>query len=180
MKRLLAAIVAVLLPTGLVFGVLWATSKPGLPAAAQARLSQYLQNPTTVSQQPYRVQQISQASQPWNFNADTSGPSFGDSVIFQTTHNQFGPPPAWPLGTMTSGSSPGSMQGAQPLPYPPRELWCVRLARATSGETRIIFVALHEDLYNADWIVHEAPPSATGDDLVQDLSAVGCNLGLGH
>lgn len=180
MKRLLAVLIAVLLPTGLVFSVLWVTSESGLPAAAQARLSQYLQYPATVPQPPYGVQRIAQASQPWNFSADMSGASFGDSVIFRTTHNQLAPEPAWPLETMTSGSPHTGMQGEQPLPFPPRELWCVRLGRVASGDTRVVFVALHENLYNADWIVHEARPDVTMPALLADLSAVGCDLGLGQ
>lgn len=180
MKRLLAVLITAFLPAGLVIGVLWATSESGLPAAAHARLSQYLQYPAAVARPPYGVRQIGQASLPWNFSADMSGASFGDSVIFRTTHNQLAPDPAWPLGIMTPWSLHAGRQGAQPLPFPPRDLWCVRLGGVTGGDTRVIFIALHEDLDNADWIVHEARPAVTRAALLADLSSVGCDLGLGQ
>jgi hypothetical protein len=180
MKRLLALTIAVLAPTGLVFGWLLATSGSGLPVGAQARLSQYLQFQTTTSQQSYGVQRLSQAGRPWNFSSAMSDATFGDSVYYQTTHNRWAQPLAWPLVAATSGSLSRSMVGARPLPFPPSEVWCVRLSEVTSGVTAVIFVALHEDLYNADWIVHESRPAARIDDVLRDLNAVGCEVGLGQ
>ena len=41
----------------------------------------------------------------------------------------------------------------RPLPFPPNTIWCVT-ATAPGKELRM-FVAEHQDLYNAEWLVHE-------------------------
>lgn len=177
MRRLMAVVMAIVAPLGLVLGGLWAAAEPGLPADAQARLSAYLQAAGAASADS--VQRLSYARQPWNFTADQSGPTFADSVYFQTTHNQWAQPLAWPLAPWSTTPRGGSVF-ARPLPYPPSDVWCVRLSDASSAAVRVLFVALHADLHNADWIVHEARAQASLADTLHDLAAIGCDLGLGR
>jgi len=62
------------------------------------------------------------------------------------------------------------------VPYPPRELVCVML-EATGEDAppaRLVYVALHQDLYNAAWIGHEADVLPVDPDTARDLAALGC------
>jgi hypothetical protein len=46
-----------------------------------------------------------------------------------------------------------------------------------SGQgNRVIFVALHQDLYNAYWLVHDAKNPWPGDALQAQLAEVGCEF----
>ena len=45
--------------------------------------------------------------------------------------------------------------GYKPMPYPPNDLWCVKVISADPKAPQAIVVALHQDIYNADWVVHE-------------------------
>ena len=69
--------------------------------------------------------------------------------------------------------------GQRPLPFPPRELWCVWLepAGVEGGASRVVFVALHQDLYGGDWLLHEVPGPALSTKCRAILEAVGCDLG---
>jgi hypothetical protein len=53
-------------------------------------------------------------------------------------------------------------ESLRPLPYPPRDAWCVELRRSALEEHDWVVVALHADLYNADWVVHELAPGRVG------------------
>jgi len=69
--------------------------------------------------------------------------------------------------------------GQRPLPFPPRELWCVWLepAGVEGGARRVVFVALHQDLYGGDWLLHEAPGPELSRQCQAILEAVGCDTG---
>ena len=47
----------------------------------------------------------------------------------------------------------GSLSPQRPLPYPPAEVWCVRLQPEAT-----VLVALHGDMYVDVWVVHELLP----------------------
>jgi hypothetical protein len=59
---------------------------------------------------------------------------------------------------------------AAPLPFPPEDVWCVRLKSADPTIPKVVLLALHQDMYTARWVVHE--PS----DMEAMLSAVGCQF----
>jgi hypothetical protein len=61
---------------------------------------------------------------------------------------------------------------ARPMPYPPNDLWCVPLTNPDPAAPKVILVALHQDMFNAEWIVHEV----TDPEAV--LAAVGCQFSL--
>jgi hypothetical protein len=133
-------------------------AQTGMPAAAQARLGQYLA--TAYPSGGVVVQVAVRAKRAWRFDQAMSGVVFGDSVYYQTDSG-----PGWT-----------ERDSLLPLPYPPKEVWCVLLKVAPSLEGtayRVVFPALHMDMYNADWLVHEAPQDLGG----QALATIGCELG---
>ena len=68
-----------------------------------------------------------------------------------------------------------------PLPYPPKELWCVLLSHddaAGKTSSAIVFVGLHMDMYNADWMVHKGPRDLSTPGVIESLRLVGCDLNL--
>ena len=87
--------------------------------------------------------------------------TFGSGVIFHTR--------------LVSPSS--DYQSSNPLPYPPVELWCAQLHPAGASAPLVLFIAQHEDLYNADWIVHQSSASSLAA-LNSDLEQLGCDLAL--
>lgn len=165
MKRTVFLLIALLLLTTL--GALVVAKRPGktgCPQGCQVRLHQYIDFaflPGSTS-----VQMAQRAGKPENLLKDSGYTVFGDSVYYQT---DIGP-----------GSNPQG--GAMPLPYPPKELWCILLEQQSeqAGETSnaIAFAALHMDMYSADWMVHEGPSDLSTPGLLESLAVVGCDLGL--
>jgi hypothetical protein len=103
-----------------------------------------------------------EASRPWNFS-----PAMGKAVA-----NEGG----WPWGN-----------GELPPPYPPTAVRCVLLERERKpvtgggGESirQVIFVGYHSDgLWRAGWLTHEGPLEAFTPELVANLDAIGCDLGI--
>jgi hypothetical protein len=133
----------------------------GLPADVATRLDQYLASSHGTGQ--LSVVATSEARQPWLFGSEMSQAVLGDSVYFQTD---------FPLSWKTAS-------GPSPLPFPPKELWCVLLRQGEAGlETRyaLLYVALHMDMYSGDWIVHQGLEAATAAAVVRSASNVGCSL----
>ena len=71
---------------------------------------------------------------------------------------------------MTTYSIQGYAIDTRPLPYPPEDVWCVRLKSADPTIPRVVLIAFHKDIYTASWGVHEP------DDGPAVLSAVGCQF----
>lgn len=99
------------------------------------------------------------ANRPWEFISELRGLTFGDSMFYQVNVAYTG------------------QNGPRPLPFPPTEIWCIQLR--LSGEVgagqkvdRYLFVARHQDLYNADWVTYEPP-----GDLTQSPTAVFAKIG---
>ena len=98
------------------------------------------------------VAQTVQARLPQRFQADMSRFSFGDTPYYQTTQRLN---PEYP--------------GQKPLPYPPNDLWCVKVISADPKAPQAVVAALHQDIYNADWVVHEVSNPTV-------LQKVGCQF----
>jgi hypothetical protein len=58
----------------------------------------------------------------------------------------------------------------RPLPYPPEDLWCVKLKSADPTVPGILLIAFHKDIYTASWVVHEPI------DVEAVLAEVGCQF----
>jgi hypothetical protein len=105
----------------------------------------------------------SESRQPWLFSREMSDMVLGDSVYFQTDS-----PLTWQEGG-----------GPSPLPFPAKEVWCALLKKTnTSGKARyrILFVALHMDMYSGDWLVHLGPESDSFSKATEPAATIGCAL----
>lgn len=138
--------------------------RAGLPAGVQTRLDQYIASSFAPSQA--NVLAVRRAQKPWNFSRALSDRVLGDTVYFQTDDSL----------TWTGRSGPS------PLPFPPQDLWCAILAGQdnVSGERAysIVFVGLHMDMYNGDWLVHETGKDPFTAESEAALSHIGCEMGL--
>ncbi len=83
--------------------------------------------------------------------------------------------------------TPSNHNGSRPLPYPPKEVWCVLLQQQTAGDDTyfLIFANLHEDMYMAEWIVHqdeccEGEPSPLSQAFLDNVAGLGCDLDLAN
>ena len=99
------------------------------------------------------IEQYVQAPLPQSFRAEMSKASYGDTPYYVTDHR-------------ANANHPG----VKPLPYPPNDLWCVKLKNADPTVPEVVVLALHQDIYNADWVMHEV----TDPEMV--LAAVGCKF----
>ncbi len=158
MKRRAIIILALLATTAALVAFLvaaWAASRSGLSANAQAEMDAYLGDQQAQFSQTISIVQYERAEWPWYFTPTMSDASYSDGIYYGTTH-----------------SYGGRYGGSRPLPYPPIDLWCILLEQGDRGAQRVIYVALHEDLYTADWVVHE--PEQDRQALSADLARVGC------
>jgi hypothetical protein len=136
----------------------------GLPAAARTRVEQYLAYESRAGVGEIRAAAL--AAKPWNLTRDPGIVVFGDSVYYQTD-----------LGTAW-----GEPDSLLPLPFPPKELWCVLEQQSSPASEEqsysVILVGLHMDMYNADWLVHVLPGIASDPGVRERLSQIGCDLGV--
>jgi hypothetical protein len=127
-----------------------------LPALAQARLGEYLVGESWSG--AAEVEGVARAHKPWFFVGQLDS---GAGVRFQT-----------------AGGSP--MLGS--LRFPPDQLWCVLLKRvkpvAGHKPYAVVFVGLHFDMYNADWVVHRVTDELYNPEFLETLSKLDCDLGL--
>jgi hypothetical protein len=121
------------------------------------------------------IKQYVQARLPQNFRPDMSEKSFGNATYYQTGQRYDQQPDAsiWPF-TVTATTVPTLTRmgygGGKPLPYPPNDLWCAQLSSTDSGTPKVVLAGLHQDIYNAEWIVHEVVDPETA------LSKVSCEF----
>jgi hypothetical protein len=108
------------------------------------------------------IGQVVPAGRPWNFAPSMSKATYGSGVYFH----------------VSQGFDPKYGNSSRALPYPPRDVWCVVLTDA-SGSSRIVFTALHEDMYKADWILHEPAAERRTPLLGEWLASIGCDFNSG-
>jgi hypothetical protein len=159
-RVLLLILLLLLLALGFVVVIAQTTDGSGqLPGDVQAALDEYL------APQSAAVLSADTARRPWLFTEEISFGAHGSSVHFQTEE----------YSNILS-----------PLPFPPDQVWCVLLeqqSRASSehGAERpdaVVLVALHIDMYVADWVVHSVAGDPFSRELETVLSTIGCDLGL--
>jgi len=61
-----------------------------------------------------------------------------------------------------------------PYPYPPKDLWCA-LVQFEDSQT-VVYIGLHQNLYNADVLLHESGKTIPDPQLSVDLDKIGCAL----
>ena len=142
--------------------------KAGLAAGCQAALDQYL---AYKNEPELRMQSADKASKPSSFHPEMSYTSFGNSVFYQTDEN-------YQEASSEAEPTPiSSISDLRPLPFPPEEVWCVLLGRGSQATSSgVVFVALHQDIHNADWVVHETAGDPFSPDSLNAASAIGCDL----
>ena len=157
-KRVLAGLP--LLTAALIFLGLWIANKLTTPPW-KSELNQYIAFKVSPSDPPITIQRTIQASKPWQFGAAMSGETYGDCFYFQVDYcyNVDEAPPS------------------PPLLFPPDEVWCALFKTYTGDEETgwVVYIAKHQDLYNADWIVHESSSSLADPKMMADLAKIGCS-----
>lgn len=126
------------------------------------------------------IKQYTQARLPQNFRPDMSKTSFGNATYYGTNvrYAEKTDTGVTSVGAVTLAmttvptrtTSMGYGGSSKPIPFPPNDLWCARLSSPDPAAPTVILIALHQDIYNAEWIVHEV----TDPEAV--LAAVGCQF----
>jgi hypothetical protein len=150
MSNLLKIALALILPAAAIIAVMSANNQSDQPDPRHQELQTYLHCRSQTYPQPLQLGESVQARLPQNFQADMSKASFSNTPYYQTTC-RFNPDYA----------------GYKPMPYPPNDLWCVKVISADPQAPQAVVVALHQDIYNADWVVHEVSDPSV-------LQKVGC------
>jgi hypothetical protein len=124
-----------------------------MPVPARDALYQYLAYPNAQADDAVTVRSVSRAGQPYKFSRDLSEASYSSARFY---------------GTDFRFDRQAMVGGGKPLPFPALEAYCVLLLGPGDAVSQVI-VALHQDLYNADWIVHVPTAGAAG--------MIGCAMG---
>ena len=116
------------------------------------------------------IEQYVEASLPRRLQRDMTKAWFRRFIPYSTTQPS-------PLGQPISGTDLIITYPVEPfvgypssLPYPPEDLWCVRLKSIDPAVPQVVLIALHQDMYTAHWTVHEPI------DVEAVLAAVGCHF----
>jgi hypothetical protein len=174
-NRILALSIPAAIFAAVVVAIGVALVEPGLPQAAQNELDRYVAYRQGLTGVAPSIGQITPSSRPSRFTTDWSKVSYGDSPYYRTTnHYQLSAAPT--LAASGANRIHFFSESGRPLPFPPERLWCVLLDPGDLEARRVVFVALHEDLYNADWIVHEGPAGVSGIELDASLDSLGCAI----
>jgi hypothetical protein len=154
-RRTLIFIPLILLITAVVVVIFF--NLPQEPAW-KAMLNQYLAFLTNSGRHSYQVISVASASSPGNFTPSMSAQTYNESVVFQSTQ----------------GSVSGYAVGLQPVLYPPQQLICVLLN--VDSQQQLVYVALHNNPDDANWVVHISSESWGSPLLPVQLSSIGCSL----
>jgi hypothetical protein len=183
-KRVLAGLP--ILAAALICLGLWIAEKITIPPW-QSELNQYIAFQASSSDPPITIQRTIQAGLPWQFRPIMSAGTFSDCVNFQTTYcynrDEYipSPPLLFPPGEDKDHtdifSTRDEIFSSGPLNFPPEEVRCALLTKISNGEQTdwVVYIAKHQDLYNADWIVHESSRSIADSQLRIDLTDIGCD-----
>ena len=179
-----------ILAAALIFFGLWLANRSTVPSW-KSELNQYIVFRAS-SSHPITTQKTIHAGQPWKFTSDMSAETYGECINFQSSYcynsDNYAPtPPAlftpgclWCALVKTSTRnlemSWKESQSAVPLPFPPEDLWCALVKASSGGEETswVVYIAKHQDLYSAAWIVHESSRSIADPQLKNDLKKIGC------
>jgi hypothetical protein len=164
---------ALLVPSVVVI-ILAVYYRAGRQEQLQAPVATYLQYWRSSLAQLVTVEQYTQASRPQNFTSWMSRASFGGNGYFQTTHRDdrlaAAARPVPTSASPTPFTNVDRTQGLKPLPDPPSDVWCVKLSSPDLAVPKVVLVALHEDTWNAYWILHEVADPETV------LASIGCGF----
>ena len=166
------------LATAIVAAVLIAREQT-LPSQAQAALYAYVFYRQSLPSESIAIERTARANFPSHLTADMSGASYGSSNFYRTTHDYREPVVVNLPNSPTVTPNVQNLGTGRPIPFPPADVWCVLVKQQNQSQPQVVFVALHQDLYNADWLVHEPPADLSPRALSDRLAAIGCNLNFG-
>ena len=150
MKRTLALVVCALVLTVLLVAL--GVAELGRTPEWRVELDAYLRSAHVPASGTMEVRSIERARHPYNMSADLSRARFGNDIYYDRT-----------------------------LPYPPQRVRCVLLERRHSVSHvtyQVLLVALHEDLYHADWVVHEGETAPFSESYLEQIEGLGCRLDI--
>ena len=150
MNHLLRIVLVLALPIVAVLIIVLSDNRPGSLTSMETRVGEFVY---PFLDHDVVVEQYVRARLLQNFRAEMSTASYGNTPYYATTQRAN---PKYP--------------GLKPLPYPPNDLWCVQLKSSDPTTPQAVVLALHQDIYNADWVMHEV----TDPEAV--LAAVGCQF----
>jgi hypothetical protein len=148
-----------------------------MPARAdtkQQALSRYFARRMTTAGQPLRAGRQVRAANPGALDDSLGAATYGSGIYYHTTFDYSAAPASAPAPVRTVQFMPAKGDSLRPLPYPPREVWCVWLVPPDDSRSPVVLLARHQDLYNAEWIVHE--PLADAGDTSELVLALGCDV----
>lgn len=148
MNRLLRVMLVLALPVAMIVIVVLSGNRFGSAPSMETLVGQYVY---PFLDRGVMIEHYVQARLPQNFQADMSQASYGNTPYYITTHR-----------------ANSDYPGQKPLPHPPNDLWCVKLKSTDPTATQVVVLALHQDIFNADWVMYEVT------DPVTVLPAVGC------
>ena len=177
MRKIIFAMISII--AIMLFGATVLVITVNQPSSWQDELERYLRYKNTSGSGKYKIQSTIAATKPWNYTADMRLASFGESAYYQTDfrYDQASSDPE--TFDLAPGDAPsGSLM---PLPFPPEKVWCVLIENTTDkaisfngqGKTELVLVALHQDLYNADIVIHETNVEPQEVDIA---ARIGCEL----
>jgi hypothetical protein len=163
MRKAILVLGLMLVPIILIVSIL--AIEDSAPQAWEVELDKYLVYKGAIVSSTLTTKLIDRGSMPWHFNSIMSQVAFGENPDFATDYGYD--------GKRIDG-------GSTSLPYPPETVWCALLtADPQSVDSSfnnpyylVVFVAEHQDLNNAAFVVHEIARDHI--PLVQSLSLVGC------
>ncbi len=146
----------------------------------QDALNSYLAYKKQISSGTYALQYITRARKPWNFSEDMSDLAFGESSYDQLITWNSNRAYDNNLRSILTEVQTSSIIGS--ITYPPKEAWCAWLSLTNTtynipgrkALSSVIFIALHEDLYNAEYIIHEVNTQSSDQLLMDRLTKIGC------
>ena len=189
MRKATSLILVFIIPISVVAALIL-TGESGTPAW-QTKLNEYILYQNINKSTALTTRSVTHASKPWNFGDEMSLPPWGDSVVFETAGSDIDTSQGITVSWQPILTHSLNVDGREPLPYPPDDLWCVLLQVSrsqtspfdpTKGGTvsgyTVVFVGLHNDLYNGAWVVHESAYPFPSPELNATLDEVGCRIEL--
>jgi hypothetical protein len=180
MNHLLRVILVLSLAIVAVAALIISNNRANPRPAHQLAVEQYVAYRQAMNAPTLTIRQYVAARLPQNFHPEMSKQSFGYSIYYETGQKYQSRQAAVDVWPVTIAARPVAMTATtiltvtysgKPIPYPPNDLWCAQLSSPDPAATpTVVLAALHQDMYNAEWIVHEVTDPATV------LPAIGCQF----
>ncbi len=116
------------------------------------------------------IEEYVEASLPRNYQREMNKVPFDGFRSYSTTQRPIQQQYTTAWGEVMTYTASSFAWNTRPLPYPPEDVWCVRLKSADPTMPKVLLIAFHKDIYTASWVVHEP------NDVAAVLAAIGCRF----